>query len=284
MPRILLTGGGSRRSWNNKWRGEGEIWEIFLRGFLEYSLSLGVTMRSSTKRNRRKTQREAAREKRQGDPVFGNEAEESEIVFRTTKSPTDHPSPVPRSPPGSPSGSADLQYEDVLDMVQRLHKELGLITLDNDKIRTVCNQLPKDNQARDRAIGDLTALVERSLDCPAAQRSRPDAALGHPIIQLDLIDNEGNLRAEDIGITWEGSDTFLHGVRVVGPGAVRMRGDSVSLPRLHISWYENMWRVTCRLRDSHWDDRCAWRFLKCSATSTRGTSGLLTSGTYTTFR
>ena len=64
--------------------------------------------------------------------MFGNEAEESEIVFRTTELPTDHPSPVPRSPLGSPSGSADLQYEDVLDMVQRLHEELGLITLAND--------------------------------------------------------------------------------------------------------------------------------------------------------
>ena len=82
---------------------------------------------------------------------------------------TDHPSPVPQSPPGSPSGSVDLQYEDVLDMVQRLNKELGLITLDNDKIRTVCNQLLKDNQAPDRAIGDLTGLVERSLDRLAVQ-------------------------------------------------------------------------------------------------------------------
>ena len=109
-------------------------------------------------------------------------------------------------------------------MVQRLNKELGLITLDNDKIRTVCNQLLKDNQARDWAIGDLTGLVERSLDRPATQRSRPDAAQGHPIIQPDLIDSEGNLHAEHIGITWEGSDTFLHGVRVVGPGAARIPG------------------------------------------------------------
>ena len=102
---------------------------------------------------------------------------------------------MPRSPPGSPSVSADLQYEDVLDMVQRLNKELGLINLDNDKIRSVCNQLLQDNQARDRAIGDLTGLVERSLDHPAVQRPRPDAASKHPIIQQDLIDNEGNFRA-----------------------------------------------------------------------------------------
>ena len=125
---------------------------------------------------------------------------------------------------GLPSVSADLHYEDVLDMVQRLNKELGLINLDNDKIRTVCNQLLQDNQARDRAIGDLTGLVERSLDRPAAQRPRLDATPRHPIIQPDLIDNEGNLHVEDIVITWEGTDTFLHGVQVVGPGAAKLPG------------------------------------------------------------
>ena len=72
--------------------------ERFVRFFLKI-ISLGVTMRSASKRNKRKTQRESAREKRQGDPVFSEEAEESEIVFRNTESPTDHPSPVPRSPP-----------------------------------------------------------------------------------------------------------------------------------------------------------------------------------------
>ena len=121
-------------------------------------------------------------------------------------------SPVPRSPPGSPVGSIDLQYEDVLDMVQKLHKELGLITLDYDKIRKVCSQLLKDNQARDRTIGDLTGLVQRSLDCPVTQGQRPDNTPPHPVIQPDLIDDEGNLRAEDFGITWEGSASFLHGI------------------------------------------------------------------------
>ena len=168
-------------------------------------------MRSAAKRNRRKSQQEAAREKRQGDPVF--EAEESEIVFTTTESPTDPPSPVPRSPPASPSVSVDLQYEDVLEMVQMLNKELGLINLDNVKIRTVCNQLLQDNQARDRAISDLTGLVKRSLDSPSGHPPRPDASRPHPIIPQDLM----NLRATDIGITWAGPDTFLHGVKVVGP-------------------------------------------------------------------
>ena len=109
-------------------------------------------------------------------------------------------------------------------MVQKLHSELGLITLGNDKIRSVCNQLLKDNKARDRVFGDLTGLVEKSLDRPAVQRPRQDAMTPHRIIQQDLIDNEGNLRATDIGITWEGSETFLLGVRVVGPSAAELPG------------------------------------------------------------
>ena len=95
------------------------------------------------------------------------EAEESEIVSETTESRTDPPSPVPRSPPASPTVSADLQYEDVLGMVQRLNKELGLINMDTVKIRTFCNQLLQDNQAQDRANSDLIGLVKRSLDPPS---------------------------------------------------------------------------------------------------------------------
>ena len=126
--------------------------------------------------------------------MFSEEAEESEIVFRNTESPMDHPSPVPRSPPGSPSGSADLQYEDVLDMVQKLHRELGLITLDNDMIRTVCNQLLKDNQDQDRAFGDLTILVKRSLGPPSGHLPRSDASRPHPIIPQDMMDNDEGYR------------------------------------------------------------------------------------------
>ena len=77
------------------------------------------------------------------------EAEESEIVFRYTESLTDPPSPVPRSPPASPTAPVDLQYEDVLDMIQKLNNEMGLIDRDNVEIRTVCNQLLQDNQGRD---------------------------------------------------------------------------------------------------------------------------------------
>ena len=169
VTRIILSGGGSPEKLEQYVK---RFWRSFYRKvsyFLSPLPGLRTTMRSSTKRSRKKTKREAVREKRQRDPVSDGEVEESEIVFRATESPTDPPSSVPRSPPGSPSVSADLPYEDVLDMVQRLNKELGLINLDNDKIRSVCNQLLRDNQARNRSISDLTGLVERSLDRPAVQ-------------------------------------------------------------------------------------------------------------------
>ena len=125
------------------------------------------------------------------------------------------PTPLPSL--GSPDSSAETQYGVVLDMVRKLNSEMNLITLDNDKIRTVCKKLLYDNKDRDRAMCDLTGLVKRSLDHPSGHLPQPDAFKPHPIICPDLIDNNGNLRATDIGITWAGSDTFLHGVKVVGP-------------------------------------------------------------------
>ena len=67
-------------------------------------------------------------------------------------------------------------------MVQNLRDKLSALNLDNESIRAACDTLRR--QCQDR---------------------------------LDLIDSRGNLRATDIGITWQGSDTFLHGVRVAGP-------------------------------------------------------------------
>ena len=46
----------------------------------------------------------------------------------------------------------------------------------------------------------------------------------HPVIQADVLDEEGNLRAADIGITWEDNETFLHGIWMVGPGPPRPIG------------------------------------------------------------
>ena len=42
--------------------------------------------------------------------------------------------------------------------------------------------------------------------------------------RTDVLEGDGNLCAADIGITWAGNETFLHGVRVVGPGPPRPAG------------------------------------------------------------
>ena len=107
-----------------------------------------------------------------------------------------------------------------MDMVRKLKSEISLITLDNDKIRTVCEKLLYDNRDCDRAVCNLTRLVKRRLDPSSGRLPQPNAFQPHPIIRRELIDNNGNLRATDIGITWTGSDTFLHGVKIVEPDVV----------------------------------------------------------------
>ena len=93
------------------------------------------------------------------------------------------------------------------------------MNLDTERIRSVCDGLLRDYRDRDAAIGNLTRLVKETLDRPVSHHAHMDAVTPHPIVRPDLIDDKGNLRAADIGITWQGSDTFLHGVKVVKPNA-----------------------------------------------------------------
>ena len=95
--------------------------------------------------------------------------------------------------------------------------QLGDIHMDNEKIRSVCDGLLRDYRLRDEAIANLTRLVKEAVDRPTTQRPHQDTAVPHAMVPSDLIDADGNLRAVDIVITWQGSETFLHGVKVVGP-------------------------------------------------------------------
>ena len=170
---------------------------------IEFFVLLKDSMVSMAKKTRRKAQREAIRVRHQMDLRFTGEEEDTEIAFRPIVQQDVDPSPPTSLPsPGSPDASVETQYGVVLDMVQKLDNEMNLITLDNDKIRTVCEKLLHDNKDRDRAMCDLTGLVKRSLDHPSERLPQPDAFKPHPIICPDLIDNNGNLRATDIGITW----------------------------------------------------------------------------------
>ena len=88
-----------------------------------------AVVRSSAKRSHQKTQREAARGRRQMDPEFDGEEEDTDIVFHPSVPAANPSTPAPLSPPDSPNTSAELQYEVVLDMVQKINSELGLINL-----------------------------------------------------------------------------------------------------------------------------------------------------------
>ena len=118
-------------------------------------------------------------------------------------------------PPPSPVSQGEADYGVVLDMVENLMDKLSALNLDNDNIRVACDALRRQCQDQGVAFGDLTKLVRESLDGRPPQRPQTETGRPHPIIRSDLIDDRGNLRAADIGITWHGGDTFLHGVRVV---------------------------------------------------------------------
>ena len=77
------------------------------------------------------------------------------------------------------------------------------------RIQRAYQQLSAENVARDKALTDLTAMDREYGSSPVTTQSNPR-------IQADVLDGDGNLRAADIGITWEVNETFLHGVRVVG--------------------------------------------------------------------
>ena len=91
------------------------------------------------------------------------------------------------------------------------------VSQDTARIQRVYDQLRAENIARDRALTDLSEIVKEYGSPPVHMRPQP-------VLQADVLDGEGKLRAADIEITWENNETFLHGVRVVGPGPPRPTG------------------------------------------------------------
>ena len=174
-------------------------------------------VRSAVKKNRRKSQREAARLQKQADAVLAME-EDEEIHFN-------RPETVPDTPRVSRNNTPDPEDEDrgekdytvVLEMVKAVRDRLAALILDNTNIRAACDDLRRQCHSQGVAFGDLSRLVKQSQEdqeetrAYAHEETRP-----HPRIRPELIDGGGNLRAEDIGITWQDGDTFLHGVRIAG--------------------------------------------------------------------
>ena len=175
-------------------------------------------VRSAIKKIRWKSQREAARLQRQADTVLAME-EEEEIHFRRPDTVPDTPrvsqSNTPDPEDGDDRGAKD--YTAVLEMVKTVRDRLTALVLDNTNIRAACDDLRRQCHSQGVAFGDLSRLVKQSREDQEETRAYTQEGTGpHPRIRPELLDGGGNLRAQDIGITWQDGDTFLHGVWITG--------------------------------------------------------------------
>ena len=179
--------------------------------------------------------------------------------------PVDTPDPPPASPTNSPTNQEDTtqgetDYAVVLDMVQNLRDKLCALNPDNANIRAACDALRHQCQDQGVAFGDLSQLVKQSLEGRQFQQPREETGRPHPLIRPDLIDSRGNIHATDIGITWQGSDTFLHGVRVAGPEEdiedIRHR------PAMSTPYPPVLEHPSCGMSTPRPHVRCAWRYLR----------------------
>ena len=139
-----------------------------------------------------------------------DEEEDWEILFVPRLEREEELPPVPTTV----QASSDCE---IMNMIKTLNGAIASVSQDAARIRRAYDQLCADNITRDKALADLSAMVKEYCSPPAPTRP-------HPVIQTDVLDEDGNLRAADIGITWAGNETFLHDVRVVGPGPPRPSG------------------------------------------------------------
>ena len=180
-------------------------------------------MVSSSKRARKRRlaqqslQRETSHSDHQLDPAGLSEPdsdqEDQEIVFL-------HRVPDEEARPSSPARVQAVLDCEITNMVQTLNGAIAAVSQDTARIQRAYHQLVAENIARDQALADLTTMVREYGSSPAATQPYgppTPAARPRPAMQADVLDGDGNLRAADIGITWEDNETFLHGVRVVGP-------------------------------------------------------------------
>ena len=183
-------------------------------------------MGSSSKRARRRQkaqeslEREASHSKQVKGQKLDSDIEEEgdhEVLFppKTRESVVTPPSPnrVLEVP--------DCGIISVTNMVKTLNDAIAAVSQDTAQIQRAYQQLRRDNLARDKAMADLTAMVKEYGSSPAATRPYGPPT---PKMQTDVLDEDGNLRAADIGITWADNETFLHGVRVVGTRIPRPTG------------------------------------------------------------
>ena len=165
-------------------------------------------MRSAVKKNKRKTQREAARQQKQAEADLAME-EDEEIHFNRPESTPDTPR-VSRSNTPDPEDDVqrETEYAVVLEMIKNVKDKLAALSLDNDNIRAACDDLRRQCHSQGVAFGDLSRLVRQSREDQEETRVyTQEETRPYPRIRPELIDGGGNLRAEDIGITWQDGDT-----------------------------------------------------------------------------
>ena len=141
-----------------------------------------VAMRSAIKKNKRKSQREAARLQKQAEADLAME-EDEDIHFN-------RPETIPDTPRVSRNNTPDPEDEDrgetdytvVLEMVKTVRDKLAALILDNTNIRAACDDLRRQCHSQGVAFGDLSRLVKQSREDQDETRAiihrrRPDRTL-----------------------------------------------------------------------------------------------------------
>ena len=180
--------------------------------------------RSAASKLRRKSQREASELRDQSDDTLAMEEEElareeeDDIVFKRRKTVPDTPRASRANTPDPDDGEEDhQQFATVLQLVKSVRDQIKALVLDNTNIRAACDDLRRQCHSQGVAFGDVSRLVNRTREDQEESGAYSRGQSGpHPHIRQELLDAEGNLRAQDIGISWQDGETFLHGVRITG--------------------------------------------------------------------
>ena len=144
--------------------------------------------------------------------------EEEEVVFKRQRTVPDTPRASRDSTPGPDDREEERRdFTTVLQMVKTVRDQITALVLDNSNIRAACDDLRRQCHSQGVAFGDLSRLVNQTREDQEETRAYSRGQAGpHPCIRQELLDAGGNLRAQDIGISWQDGETFLHGVRITG--------------------------------------------------------------------
>ena len=182
--------------------------------------------RSAASKLRRKSQREAEEltfNKFFHDTLAMEEEdlareEEQEVVFKKRRTVPDTPRASRANTPDPEEKEEDCrQFDQVLHLVKSVRDQIQALVIDNTNIRAACDDLRRQCHSQGVAFGELSRLVNRTREDQEESGLYSRNQSGHnPPIRQELLDAEGNLRAQDIGISWQDGETFLHGVRITG--------------------------------------------------------------------